>query len=178
MKKGFTLLEVLVAVGLFGLAVLVIVHSRGNSLKEVATSERLSVALQLLQSKMTEMEMKYQKQLDANGLAAALGKEEGKFEVPFDKYAFKVELKEAGMELTPDVLKKMLMDYGGLEEAEALEQVEKQKLVLVNLNKSIKENYAELRVQVEWNQFGRLVKVPLVTHLIPAKPKIQIQLSE
>ncbi len=175
-REGFTLLEVLIAVTLFGLAITAIVTGQSNSYKSVTKSERMSEALQLLQSQMTELEMKYQKALDTNGLAAAVAKEEGTFSPPYENYKWSAELKEVEMEITVETVVKMLTDFG-MEPDEALNQAESKKLVLVNLNKAIKENYAELRVRVDWTEFGNKMSVPLVTHLIPTKPKIQLKMS-
>jgi len=179
MKKsnsGFTLLEVLLAIALFALSIVALVHTRGVSLQNVARSERLATALQLVQLKMTEMEIKFQGALDKNGLASTIGKENGQFEPPHEAYSWSAELKEAGLELTSEQLVQLLLDFG-VEQEDAESQVESQKLVMTNLNKTLKENFSELIVTVEWDDFGHKSKVPVVTHLIPSKPKIELKLT-
>jgi len=38
----------------------------------------------------------------------------------------------------------------------------------------IKENYAELTLTVSWESRGKSFNLPIVTHLIPQTPKIQL----
>lgn len=177
-QSGFTLLEILVATGIFALSVLAFVQSRSISLRNVVESERLSVALQLGQLKMTELEMKYQKLIDQGGLASSIGKDAGVFEAPHDTYTWIMELKESKLELGAEQFVKMLTGLG-FDEDEAARQAEdpNQALLMTNLNKTLKENFAELTVEIQWDQLGRIAKLPLVTHLIPEKPKIQLQMT-
>lgn len=177
-QSGFTLLEILVATGIFALSVLAFVQSRSISLRNVVESERLARALQLGQLKMAEVEMKYQKTLDRDGLASALIKETGGFDAPNDAYKWSSELKEAGIDLSAEQFVKVLTDLG-IDKDEAEKQVDdpQQALLMTNLNKAIKENYAELSVVIEWDQLGRKARLPLITHLIPEKPKIQLQMT-
>ncbi len=178
MKKsmGFTLIEVLLATTLFALAITALVATRGSSLKNVARGEHLGVGLQLLQGKMTEMEMKYQVALNKNGLAATIGTEGGQFEAPHDAYSWTAELKEAKLEMTPEQLIKLLTSFGmSQEDAEA--QAEQQKILVTNINNTMKENFSELIIQVSWDEYGQKINVPLVTHLIPSKPKIELKLT-
>jgi len=177
-RAGFTLLEILMAIMLFGLGIMAIVKSQTESRRNVFKGEYLVLSVQLAQWKMTEMEMKFQKALDRDGLAAAIGKENGVFEAPYDKYKWEAELKESKVEMTSDMLLKLLQELGFTED-EALAQTENQgqKLVMTNLNKTMKDNFAELTIRVQWDEFGRLQEVPVVTHLIPAKPKIELKLT-
>lgn len=177
-QSGFTLLEILVATGIFALSVLAFVQSRSISLRNVVESERLARALQLGQLKMAEVEMKYQKVLDRDGLEAALVKENGGFDAPNDAYTWKAELKAAGIDLSAEQFVKVLVELG-IDKDEAEKQVDdpQQALLMTNLNKAIKENYGELSVVIEWDQLGRKARLPLITHLIPEKPKIQLQMT-
>ncbi len=177
-QQGFTLLEILVAVSIFALSVLAFVQSRTVSLRNVVSSEKLSTALQLGQAKMTEMELKFQQQVDRNGLATSFTKENGTFDAPHEAYSWTAELKENELKLSPEEFVKILVSIGfEKEEAEAQVDDPQQALLLTNLNKTMKENFAELKVEIIWDQFGRKMKMPLVTHLIPEKPKIELQMT-
>ncbi len=171
--SGFTLLEVLIAIALFGVAVVAIERGRIISLRNVVESERLAVAVQLGSAKMTEMQIKYQRLLDKDGISSAYGEETGSFEAPYAEYKWKAKFAESKLQMGGDQLVKLLQTFG-IDEEEAQAQVESQKLVLTNLNKMIKENFGELQVDIEWEQFGRARSFPLVTHLTPAKPKIEL----
>jgi hypothetical protein len=166
-----------VALVIFATAILGIVQSRTSALRNARESERVFEATQLAQLKMTEMEFKFQKALD-QGFNSAMGEETGTFESPFDEFRWKATLAEAKLELTESVLLKLMSNLG-LEEDEARDQIENpaNKLVMGNLNKILKENLAQLTLEISWTQFGQTKKVDFVTHLIPSQPKISLSLQ-
>jgi Tfp pilus assembly protein PilE len=172
-SSGFTLIEILLALVLFAAAILGIVASRVTAMRNSVESERVFEATQLAQQKMAEMELKFQNEIDKNGVSTALGVEEGTFPEPFQDFKWKAELRESTMQMSGEDLLALLQQVG-MSEEDAQVQIESQKLVLTNLNKAIRENLPELFVSVEWDQFGKTRRLPLVTHLLPKTPKIEL----
>lgn len=173
-KAGFTLLEILIAGTIFALSIVGLVQTRTTSLRSVYESETLFRALQLAQEKMVELEFKYQKLIDRFGVKeGTFTTDNGTFEAPNDMFKWSVALKESAVKLGRADLLKILLSFG-MEPEVAEAQLDQQRLVLTNLNKVIKENYAELALLVEWEKYGRKSKLPLTTYLIPEKPKIQL----
>lgn len=172
-KSGFTILEVLAATVIFGVAVYAIVDSQRGSMRNMVQSERYFMATNLARLKMSELEIKYQRDLNVNGATASLGEDSGTFDKPYEEYSWKAVRKEGEVDLSPDALVKFMTSLG-LAKEEAIAQIEQQKLVLTNMNKMIKENFLELRVEILWDHLGRKYTLPLVTHLIPQQPKIQL----
>ncbi len=175
-QNGFTLLEVLVATVVFVLAVLAIGVSRTNSLRSTREARFLTDAVLLSQSKMAELEIEYQKAIDKSGVESSFGTQTGKFEKPFEDFSWTAELKESSLDFKTETLVQFLSQLG-IDPETAQAEVENQGLLIGNLNKALKENYAELRVEVSWMQFGRKKTLPVVTHLLPAKPKITLTLE-
>ncbi len=178
-QRGFTLFEVLVATMIFALGILAVVQGRTNSTRNVVESEKIGIATQLAQAKMAEAELKYQAQLDVKGVnvESMYTEEEGKFEEPFQDYAWKIQLQESKIKFESEDMKALLTKYG-MEEDEAELQVQAQQLFLNNLNKALKNNFVELLVTIQWSQFGNKRTVPVVTHLIPKAPKLELTLDE
>ena len=172
-QSGFTLIEVLISIVIFALSIFAITQSRTTSLRNTLESDRMFEAVQLAESKMNEMQMKYQAMIDKGGLEGNFATEEGKFEAPHDRYAWKLEFKESSIKFTRAVMEKFLNSLG-VEKDEADDQADQQRLVLANLNKMVKDNFAELHVAVTWTEFGKKYSVPMVTHLVPTKPKIEL----
>ncbi len=175
MKKnsGFTLIEILMALIIFASAIFGIVQSRTSSVRNIFESERVFEATQLAQLKVSELELKYQSLIDKDGVTVSFAKDSGTFEKPYEAYKWNSELKESTLLFKQRDLFTMLMNLG-LDKETAEAQLEQQKLVLTNLNKVLKENFAELMVKISWNQFGKTRSLPFVTHLIPKKPKIEL----
>lgn len=172
-KSGFTILEVLAATVIFSMAVYTIVDSQRGSMRNMVQSENYFLATNLARSKLTELELKYQRTLNKDGVTSTLGEETGTFEKPYESFKWKVSVKEGEIDLTPDTLVKFMISQN-LSKEDAVQLIEEQKLVLTNLNKAIKENFIEMRLDVMWDYSGRTHSIPIVTHIIPLKPKIQL----
>lgn len=174
--RGFTLLEVLVAVMLLALTVMAVTQSGTSALYNSAESENLAIAVQLLQKKTSEMEYQFQKKLSSNTVASSIEKLEGNFDKPFEAFKWRADFRESTLEIKKDDLVKLLTTFG-MESSDAEVQVEQQNLALGNINSAIKANYGELEVWIEWERLGRTKTLNIVTHLIPQNPKISISLN-
>ncbi|MBP7843524.1 MAG: prepilin-type N-terminal cleavage/methylation domain-containing protein [Proteobacteria bacterium] len=173
---GFTLLEIIAALTLFSLVVFSLISAGTASRRNTAESERLTTAVQLVQSKMTEMELKYQGNIDNNGVKSSFNEESGQFESPYENFSWKVDFKETPFKLTKENMLPLLKQLG-IQEDLAEVQFDESRLVVGNLNKAIEENMGELYVEVAWKERGNTKKIPLVTHLMPRKPKIELSLN-
>jgi prepilin-type N-terminal cleavage/methylation domain-containing protein len=176
MKRGFTLLEILLAMMIFALSALALMKSGINSRRSVNDSTFLFTALQLAQSKMAEMELKYQRQVDRDGVKEGkMAEEAGTFDEPNQDYKWSVLLTEPSVKVGRSEMRKLMVSMGADEDIiDAQLEDPMYRLVLSNLNSMIKANYAELIVNVEWTFGKKKYSLPIVTHLIPAKPKIEI----
>lgn len=167
------MIEVLSASLLFALTVTAIIGTQKSSVDRVLLSEQRFYAAMLVEKQMNEMELKFQQSLDKNGVEQSFTEESGSFDAPFDAYNWRAVLKESSVEISPSVMQEYMVSMG-MDPYEAAQQMEEQALVLTNVNKVIKENYAELYVEVNWQVGPDTYRMPLVTHLIPAKPKIEL----
>jgi prepilin-type N-terminal cleavage/methylation domain-containing protein len=172
-KSGFTLLEVLAATMIFSLCVFAIIDSQRTSQRTIVQSERYFLATNLARSKMSEVELKYQREFNVNGISAVLKEESGSFEAPYQDFRWKLKISEAEMDFSKETMEQTMVGLGVDKETAATE-IEKQGLVLTNLNKMIKENFVEIRVEILWRDGNRDSVLPLVTHIIPDKPRIQL----
>lgn len=172
-RRGFTLIEILIATVIFALSIIALTQTGITSLRSVIDSEMYFQAVQLAQSKMDEVESEFQIFIDKNGIKKGLSeKSEGKFEEPFEAFSWSATLTESALRINSDLVKKLLLSFG-IEEDIVEEQVESQKLVIGNLNQNIRNNYAEVFLKIEWEKYGRKYNLPIVTHIIPSKPKIE-----
>ena len=170
-ESGFTILEVLAATLIFFMIIGAVVSARTRSLRSVAESGLLTQAQTLAESKMTEMEIFFQSAVDKADVKGAFGNQEGTFEAPYDTFKWTAEFKENPLLITQNQVVAFLKAYG-LSNEDSENQFQQAKLLLSNLNKALKENMGELVVIVKWQFQGAERQFPLVTHLIPKKPKI------
>ncbi len=170
-KQGFTILEVLAATLIFFLVIAAVISTQTRATRAIAESALISQAQALGSLKMTEMEIKYQEAIDKVGIKGALGRDEGSFDAPYATFRWTAELKENPIVIEEAQLLQYLTAFG-LSAEDSQSQFEQSKLLLANLNKAFKENMAELVVTVKWDFQKMERNFPLVTHLIPRKPKI------
>jgi prepilin-type N-terminal cleavage/methylation domain-containing protein len=175
-RAGFTLLEIIAALTLFSLVVFSLISAGTSSRRNTAESERVTQAVQLAQGKMTEMELKYQEIIDKNGVQSSFNEESGTFDAPYDIFSWKTEFKESPFNLTKENILPLLKQLG-VEEDLAEMQFDESRLVVGNLNKAFKENIGELFVEISWTDRGSVKRMPLVTHLMPKKPKLALSLN-
>jgi prepilin-type N-terminal cleavage/methylation domain-containing protein len=172
--SGFTLVEVLMATMIFAFSILILSQAMTVSLRTANLSEELFKATQLAQLKMVEMELKYQAQVNSERVPDGLLVEDsGVFEAPNEAFKWAVKLSESSVKLSSENIADLL-GTSGLEKEDIESLVEQMKLMLANVNKMIKENYAELTLTVSWESRGKSFNLPIVTHLIPQTPKIQL----
>ncbi len=171
-RQGFTLIEILLAFLLFVVVLSSVLQGKGGSEQMVRQNMKRDAAIRLLQSKMTELEMKMQAMVDKNGIESSESEENGSFDAPYDTYSWKMSFKKFGLELGPSALEKFLIDLG-MEKDEAIAQIEAQKLLITNLNKNILENLGELYLEVNWDYLGPQ-RLYLLTHIMPKKPKVTL----
>jgi len=169
---GFTLIEVLLAFLLFVTIFSVFAQTKGGSEQSVRQNLRRDVAVRLLQTKMTETEIKIQNIIDKNGVPTSYNEESGTFEDPYIDYQWTYKFSQPSIKFTAETLIKFLTNMG-MDKDEAMAQVESQKLVMTNLNKNIEANFGELLVEVKWDYLGQQ-KMSLLTHLVPKKAKVTL----
>lgn len=175
-QSGFTILEILAATIIFFMVIGAVVNTRTRSLRSVAESGLLTQAQTLAEMKMTEMEIFFQSAIDKADVKSAFGTQEGSFESPYETFKWKAEFKENPLLITQNQIVAFLKGYG-LSSEDSENQLQQSKLILSNLNKALKENMGELVVTVKWKFQGAERELPLVTHLIPKKPKITFSQS-
>ncbi len=171
-KSGFTLIEVMLAFILFIIIATVFAISKSDSERNVRQNMRRDIAIRLLQSKMTDLEMKLQTTIDKNGVEPSYLEEAGKFDEPYQDYSWTMKFHAPTIKFTAKLLTKFLVELG-MDKDEALAQIEQQKLLITNLNKNVEANFGELELEVNWEYIGKQ-KLTLLNHLIPKNPKVSL----
>jgi len=101
-KKGFTLLECMIAIGIFGIISVVCLQMYIMEIKKVKIMNDKQIFLQLAQSKIEQLLIENEK----------IEEQEDSFESPFTDYRWEIALSditfydtETGREVTPFILK-------------------------------------------------------------------------
>lgn len=149
-KKGFTLLEVMVALAILGVAVAEIIAFQARGVQLNNRARRLTEATMLARTKMVEYQLKLEQDI-LRGAFPEEGNEEGSFERPYDMYKFKIEFKKVEIPTPP------------------MPEGEKQNPMMGMMGmvtKQISAAVRELKLTVIWDEQGKEKNLSVATHLV------------
>lgn len=148
MKKGFTLLEVMVSVAILATALATLIGLNGTSMIKSGRAEKITIATMLARQKMVDIELELQKDMQ-KGEFPDEKSGEGQFEEPFENYAWKMEIKR--VELPAPVTG----EKGSFQE-----------VIGRQLTKEIGTTVRELRLTILWTDRDAEQSFDVVTHIV------------
>lgn len=161
-NKGFTFIEVLVAMLIFVLAVLAAVSIADGSVKATREAREIAKATWLLQKVMVDLETK----LETQGIDKGCEKKaEGKFEAPNEAYTFITYCGEIDMKLSQtasQMAAKNPDDRGN----EPTKEDAMLKMILDTASDYISKSMRELHSEVHWTQGKQKRHLSLTTHFV------------
>ncbi|MBX7147840.1 type II secretion system GspH family protein [bacterium] len=93
-QRGFSLLEIMVAVAILATSFVVLLSSQGGSFNKSERAQDLSEATLLARMKMAEIQIELEKDLAKNKFPETDKKESGIFEDPFENYRWDYSIKK------------------------------------------------------------------------------------
>ncbi|HSM92739.1 MAG TPA: type II secretion system protein [Anaeromyxobacteraceae bacterium] len=180
--RAFTLLEVMVAIGILAFALLSVSDIVSSSLRSQVLARDLEVATLLGRGKMAELTERYERE----GFSLGGDEDEGSFEDEgHPEFKWRAKVVEPEGTLDGKGLAKIFLGGGSLEDllgpkadADGRQQVNPAAagmaaLVEQQLNafaQSVKKGVRELRLTVAWKEGARDESFTVVTHLVVLQP--------
>lgn len=147
-KRGFTLLEVMVAVAILAISLSVLLAFQGNTLIASRRQEQMTIATMLARQKMVEIELDLELGMQAGEFPDERS-EDAQFDKPFEDYRWKMTIKK--VELPAPVT---------AEEGSVQDMIAKQ------LTTEIAKTVREVRLEILWEELGEPQSMEVVTHLV------------
>jgi type II secretion system protein I len=147
-KKGFTLLEIMLALAIFAMAVSAVVGFNARGYVNEARARRLTVAVELARQKMVDAQLDVEKEIN-KGAFPEEKTDEGEFERPFEDYRWKMEIRKVELPMPPL----------GEEANEMMKQM------METITKQISESVRELKLTISWKEMERERSFSVVTHI-------------
>ncbi|MBI2091826.1 MAG: type II secretion system protein [Deltaproteobacteria bacterium] len=147
--KGFTLLEVMLALAVFAFAMTALVGFNARGYVNEARARRLSSAVELARTKMVEYQLEIEKGT-AKGEFPEEKTEEGAFEKPFEDYRWKVEVRKVELPMPP-----ISEEEGGGGVQQMMQMMTKQ----------ISDAVREIKLTVQWNEMDKERSFSVTTHI-------------
>lgn len=171
MNRGFTFLEVLVAMLIFTMAAVTAASLVKGSVHATRESKEIAQATWLLQNVITDAESR----LEAQGIdRACKEKTEGKFEAPNEKYRWIVQCYPIDFKLS-ETSARLAQQMAGDADVDTTKEDPTLKMVLNVGSEFLTRSTRELHVQVLWADGKRQRQVAATTHFMryDQKPKFQ-----
>lgn len=157
--RGFTFIEVLVAMLIFVMAVLAAVDVVHGSVRATQDAKQITLATQLLQNVMVDLETK----IESEGFDKGCDKKkDGKFEPPNERFTWTTFCTEVEFNLS-ETASQMLGDENNEDKKTSENQI--QKMVLDTASKYISQSMRELHAEVTWTIGKDQRKVDVTTHV-------------
>lgn len=147
-SKGFTLLEILVASAILAFSLVALVSLQGNTLLTSRRAETLTIATQLAEEKMGEIEIELHKD-GKKGEFPDEKSESGSFEGIYSDYKWSYEIKRVDLPPPP------LGSEGSI-----------QAVVGKQLTEEIKKAVRELKLVISWQENDEEQSIDVVTHIV------------
>lgn len=185
-RRGFTLLEVMIALAILSAALLTVSEIAGGSLRNHVRARQLDVATLLARGKMAALESDYERK----GFRDFDEKDEGTFEeAGHPEVHWAVEVLKPQADLTPErILQLFAGQEGGLDallkqlapksdggpqqqlpSAAALTQALQAQLTIVG--EQVKKGVREVRLTVSWPDGRKAESFTVVTHMVVLSPR-------
>ncbi len=147
-SAGFTLLEVLVSLGILAVSITAILQLFGTSMVTSARAEAVTVATMLARQKMAEQMIKLEKDALEGKFPGTDEETGGDFDSPYDKYKWHVNIRKVEIPVPPQ----------GEQNAQAqLTQM---------IAKQIGDALRELTLSVSWDDLSEKQEVTVTTHVV------------
>lgn len=162
-NKGFTLLEVMIAITIMVIAFAAILSSQSNSIHLTMKTKELNIAAWLAHNVMVESEHLYEgKPLEE------LPKEESEtFPAPFNKYKWTREIKEIQL---PDLSSLM----GGGKEGEGIP--EPVRILIQSITKYLSKSIREMVVKVSWERGKGVQNIEITTYMVDLNAEFKFEI--
>jgi prepilin-type N-terminal cleavage/methylation domain-containing protein len=153
-KKGFTILEVMIALVILSGALGAILSIQGSAINASTRAQEMNTVVLLAKNKMIEFEFEHR----AKGLLEIPEETKGQFEAPHDLYRFEIKLKkrkdlelieqlfsQAGQSKNKsDPIAAQLQSIPQAFSAQITEQI-----------KRLEDRFREVSLKIKWNRSGR-----------------------
>lgn len=147
MKKGFSLIEVMVAIAIMAVAFVAILNFQGQALFMVGRGHRMTQATFLARQKMAELLLQIEKEYKTQRVFPEEKSESGNFDRPHDKYKWEWKIRKVAIPLPAP--------QEGAPEGAMFKMVSDQ----------IKNSVREIKLIISWEEGEKERSIDVVTHI-------------
>lgn len=146
MKKGFSLLEVMIAVAILAFSFLTLLDFQGQTMFRVGRAEKMTLATFLARQKMGETILQIEKEYFQQHVFPEDKSDNGEFDEPYENFKWEWNIRKVEIP------------------APAGEEGGPMMAMLGMVTSQIKDMVRELKLTIKWEELGKEKKIDVVTH--------------
>lgn len=147
-NQGFTLLEVLVALGILAVSITAILQLFGTAMITSSRAEAMTVATMLARQKMAEQMIRLEKDALEGKFPGTDEEAGGDFDPPFENYKWHSKIRRVEIPVPPQ------------------EEQGTQTQLIQMIAKQIGEALREIKLSVSWDELSEKQEVVVTTHVV------------
>ncbi|HCU23394.1 MAG TPA: hypothetical protein DF383_00110 [Deltaproteobacteria bacterium] len=164
--RGFTLIEIMIALSILAISLLSLYAAQGNSLRASGRAENIQTASALARQKMTEKLIELQKEMVKGSFPDEKADEQGVFDPPLDNYRWEFSVRKVEIPLVEGGGAALPTDSTGQEVGKDKQVPESaQRSLMQIVTKKISESVREITVKVIWQELEEDQSLSVTTHL-------------
>ncbi|MBI2346012.1 MAG: type II secretion system protein [Deltaproteobacteria bacterium] len=148
-RRGFTLLEVVIALGIMTVAMTGLLTLFGRSQVDFRITREITVATMLARQKMAEATLEIEKRMQEGRVPQDAEHEEGEFAAPFESYRWQLDIRKVELPVPEQAEKADLMQ-----------------LFMQQIAKQIAEAVREVKLTVVWKAREQERLLTVTTHMV------------
>lgn len=147
-NRGFTLLEVLVALGILAVSITAILQMYATTLVTSRRAEMVTFATMLARQKMAELMIKVEKDASEGKFPSIDEESEGTFDAPYEQYKWHIKIRKVEIPMPPQ------------------EKQDAQATIIQMIAKQIGDALREIKLDVSWEESAETQQVTVTTHVV------------
>jgi prepilin-type N-terminal cleavage/methylation domain-containing protein len=163
-SKGFTLIEIMIALAILSVGLVSIYTAQGNSLRASGNAERMETAALLARQIMTQKLLDVEKKMQKGVFPADKEEDTGEFDAPFDEYRWEYSARKVEIPIGGGGGQQAA--EGGGQGAEANQAPESAQNSLAQMvKKKLSDTIREINVRIIWEELGEEQSIRVTTHV-------------
>lgn len=161
-QKGFTLLEIIVALAILSVSLVVISDLHNSGMLRSRRAEDITTASMLARLKLHEVQLEIENNMAKGEFPAENKHDEGKFDEPYEKFSWSLDIKKVDIPVPPQP------EGGGEGEEGAADQAGMGVMfqIFKMISEKIAESARELKLEVKWNELEEEQSLSVSTHVV------------
>ena len=164
-QSGFTLVEIMISMGILSIGLLSLYTAQGNSLRASGNAERIQVASMLARQIMTEQMFEIEAGLKKGSFPEDKTEKDGEFDPPYGDYRWEFKVRKVSIPIAGGGGEGGEQEGGAPGSSANQAPAQAQANMAQLISKKLEDEIREINVKVIWEELGEEQSITVTTHV-------------